>query len=58
MGVKNRREVTDEMQGGFRKKVVRCNGAQQMEQQSVKLVQTLGRAICFVVQQNTDRGFC
>jgi hypothetical protein len=43
-------EVTDEIQGGFCKSVVRSNGAWQMEQQSVKLVQKLGKVRCFVVQ--------
>jgi hypothetical protein len=49
-GVKNGWEDTDEIQGEFCKNVVRSNGAQQMEQQSVKLVQKLGKARCFVVQ--------
>jgi len=50
MGGENGWEVTDEIHGGFCKCVVKSNGAQQMEQQSVKLVQTLGMARCFVVQ--------
>jgi hypothetical protein len=44
MGVKNGWEVTDEIHGGFCKCVVRSNGAQQMEQWSVKLVQIVGKA--------------
>lgn len=48
-GVKNGRKVTDEIQGGFCKDVVRSNRAQQIERLSVKLVRKLGKARCFVV---------
>ena len=47
--MKNGCEVTDEIQGGFCKNVVRSNRAQQMEQQSVKLAQKLGKTRSSVV---------